>query len=106
MTGEERFKSLIDQLELANEDVIKGKMMSSDGLKVNNKVFTFFHKGQMGFRLNPKFDTKAYGLNHAKPLSPFKTKPPLKGWFMVADNEADKWPELAEMALEFTRMLK
>jgi hypothetical protein len=81
-------------------------MMSSPGLKYNNKVFAFYHKGNMGFRLGPQFSPPQHGIKFAKPLSPFKTKPPLKGWYVIDQIEKDLWPVLAEMALEFTMTLK
>lgn len=94
-------RSLLEQ----HPDVIEGKMMSSPGLKCNNKVFAFHHKDQMGFRLGPSFDPVTFGLTTAAPLSPFKTKPPLKGWFMVTSDERFRWAELSALALEFTRSL-
>jgi hypothetical protein len=36
-------------------------------------------------------------------LSPFKTKPALKGWFYVDNSESKFWLELAKKALDFTR---
>lgn len=79
--------------------------MSSPGLKCNNKVFAFHHKKEMGFRLGPSFDPVDFGLQTARPLSPFKTKPPLKGWYMVHESERSHWQKLIEIALEFTRTL-
>lgn len=86
-------------------DVVEGNMMSSPGLKCNNKIFVFHHKEDMGFRLGPAFNADEFGLQTAKPLSPFKTKPPLKGWFMVHDSERGQWERLTILALEFTRTL-
>ncbi|XOV93642.1 MAG: hypothetical protein ACFHWX_02810 [Bacteroidota bacterium] len=87
-------------------DVESGNMMSSPGLKFKEKVFAFFHKGKMGFRLGPNFDPDKMGLRNHEPLSPFKTKPPLKGWFIVDQSEMDFWEPLTEMALAFTQTLK
>ena len=105
MTGEERFEKIATQFVEGQEGVILGKMMSSPGLKYNNKVFAFFHKDKMGFRLGTSFNLEANGVKHAEPLSPFKTKPPLKGWYMVDVIEADLWPLLTEEALRFTQTL-
>ncbi len=59
----------------------------------------------MGFRLGSGFDPNEFGLKEVRPLSPFKTKPPLKGWFMVDKSESDDWQTLASLALEYTKSL-
>ncbi len=86
--------------------VVEGKMMRALGLKYNNKVFAFFHEEKMGFRLGPNFDEEKMGLKNVQPLSPFKTKPQLKGWFIIDQNEIDLWEPLTSMALTFTQTLK
>ena len=103
MSAEEKFNAIVKKMEPEYTDVHLGKMMSSPGLKVNNKVFAFYHKETMGFRLGKNFDAPKYGLKTARWLSPFKTKPPLKAWYIIDFSEADFWEELASMAMEFTR---
>ncbi len=99
------FNRIADDFAASNPDVRLGKMMSSPGLTCNGKVFAFIGKEGMGFRLGLAFDPVAFGLRNPKPLNPFKTKPPLKGWYIVAEAEQDKWEALAARALEFTRTL-
>lgn len=94
-------QNILDQ----HHDVVEGNMMSSPGLKCNNKVFVFHYKEEMGFRLGPGFTPDEFGLRSARPLSPFRTKPPLKDWFMVHDSERGQWERLTILALEFTRTL-
>ena len=106
MTAKEKFNQIVEKLEAGDPNVHLGKMMSSPGLKVNNNVFTFYHKETMGFRLGKKFDAEKFGLKTARWLSPFKTKPPLKAWYIIDYEEEEFWEELAGMALEFTRLLK
>ena len=102
-----KFLSLSEKFTSADPDVIPGKiMMSSPGLKYRDKVFAFQHKNEMGFRLGPLFDPVKFGLLQVKPLSPFKSKPPLKGWFMVDEIESEQWELLGSMALEFTKTMK
>ncbi|NKB60468.1 MAG: hypothetical protein GKS00_29530 [Alphaproteobacteria bacterium] len=103
--GNPAFERIVAQFTAAHADVVAGKMMSAPGLKCNDKVFAFHTKDGMGFRLGPTFDPKAYGLREAAPLNPFKTKGPLKGWYVVNANEIDQWEGLAEQALAFTRTL-
>ncbi len=89
----------ITKLLSSQEGVAPGKMMSSDAIRYNKKVFTFFYKDMMTFKLGADFDPTELYIEEWYPLSPFKTKPPLKGWFMVPEKYMDKWPQLAEMAL-------
>lgn len=104
--AEEKFYTIVKLLEETNEDVHLGKMMSSPGLKVGKKVFTFYHKETMGFRLGKDFEPEKLGLKTARYLSPFKTKPPLKAWQIIDFEENEFWEELATLALDFTRRLK
>ncbi len=106
MTAEEKFNQISKKLVEDNEDVHEGKMMSSPGLKVANKVFAFYHRDTMGFRVGKEFDAEKFGLKTAHYLSPFKTKPPLKAWQIVEAEESEFWLEMAEMALVFTRQSK
>ncbi len=101
-----QYNSIVQMLTRQYPQVKMGKMMSSEAVKVNDKVFAFYHKGSMGFRLGANFDTQKFGVLSAKPLSPFKTKPPLKGWYMVFETESNQWEILAQMAFEYTQTLK
>lgn len=105
VSTESQFMTLVSKFSSSHPDVILGKMMSAPGLKYRDKVFAFYHKQEMGFRLGPKFEPMKFGLTNAKPLSPFKTKPPLKGWYIINENESEFWEILAEMALDFTMTL-
>jgi hypothetical protein len=103
---EKQFNSIVSKITSLDQDVNLGKMMSSPGLKYKDKVFAFYHKETMGFRLGPDFNPDKIGLKNAKPLSPFKKKPPLKGWFIIEQYESDTREMLAEMSLEYTKTLK
>lgn len=102
---EEYFNQLVSHFISKYEKVSSGKMMSSPGLKYDDKVFAFFHKDRMCFRVGPHVNLSDMNIMNFEPLSPFKTKPPLKGWFYVDYSEKDKWEHLSEMALDFTRTL-
>jgi hypothetical protein len=106
MKPEEIYTSLLVAEFSQMEGVTIGKMMSSPGLKYNNKVFAFYHKETMGFRLGNNFSSQKFGLLSAQPLSPFKTKPPLKGWVIVDASESKFWSTLCSMALTYTQTLK
>lgn len=85
------------------EGVTIGKMMSAPALQYRGKVFAFFHKGAMTFKLGKQFDPEAFGLREWSYLSPFKNKPPMRGWLVVQAQEKDQWPYLTELALAFVQ---
>lgn len=105
MDGETLFNHISDKFCLDESDVHLGKMMSSPGLQYKGKVFAFYFRDRMGFRLGSDFDMKKFRLKSVEPLNPFKTKPPLKGWYVVTQDEKAKWERLTDMALQFTRTL-
>ncbi len=105
MVGADEFERIVAQFTAMESNVHPGKMMSAPGLKYKDKVFAFLAKDGMGFRLGREFDPVAFGLINAKPLNPFKTKGPLKGWYVVDADEIDQWESLAARALAFTRTL-
>ncbi len=66
-----------------HKGVRKGKMMSAPGITLDGKVFAFYWKKEMIFRLGKDFDADAFGLKEWHLLNPFKERPPMKGWFCV-----------------------
>lgn len=102
--AETLYRQIADKLTSKHNDVYEGKMMSSPGLKCNDKVFAFYNKEAMGFRLDKDFDIHQYAAD-PKPLSPFKKKPPLKGWWIIDHPENKCWEELADIALSYTKTL-
>lgn len=99
------FLHLVDTLSSANADVALGKMMSASGLKYKGKVFAFYYKDGMVFRLGKQFVPEQHGILHAQPFNPYKTKGPVPGWFVLDKTEKQLWKELAVRALEFTQTL-
>ncbi|NDI35627.1 hypothetical protein [Chengkuizengella sediminis] len=94
------FEKIANQLVLSGVNVSHGKMMSSPAIKYKTKVFTFYDKKEMVFKLGKDFDPKTHNLQHTRVLSPFKNKIPLSGWLVVSSNESNRWEELAYIALE------
>jgi len=97
MNARNKFEEIRTLLS-SQEGISPGKMMSSEAIRCNDKVFAFFHNEMMTFKLGSGFDPSDMGIDEWFPLSPFKTKPPLKGWYMIPEEYMDKWPQLAEMA--------
>lgn len=98
--AEQQFYHIVDVLTEEFADVTQGPMMSAPGLKCNGKVFAFLYKGEMGFKLGKQTDPAGLGISDYKPLSPFKTKGPLPGWFVVGTKEISHWENLARFALK------
>jgi hypothetical protein len=104
MNKEEKlFNSITEKLVAYEVDVTAGKMMSSPGLKYRNKVFAFYYKNEMIFRLGKDFKPGSEGIINYSLLNPFKNKPPLAGWFCISFNESAKWEKLANLALDKIR---
>ena len=98
MTLENQWQALADSLIEKYEDVTWGKMMSAPALQYNGKVFAFFYKGVMTFKLGKGYDIEQHGIHEYEHLAPFKAKPPMTAWFIVDD--ATHWQTLATIALE------
>lgn len=81
------------------DDVFLGKMMSAPGLKYRNKVFAFYYQEKMCFKLVTTKSLDALEVPYEL-LNPFKTKPPLKGWFIIDAEFSMHWEMLAKEALE------
>jgi len=99
-SSEKIFNSIGEKLSKENANVSIGKMMSSPGIKYKDKVFAFYYKEQMVFKLGRDFDLPSIGINSYSLLSPFKTKPPLADWFEIPYEYENKWEELARIAMQ------
>lgn len=95
------FNEIADGLSADNKHVARGPMMSAPGIRYKNKNFAFFHKNEMTFKLGKAFDAKGNGINKVRHLSPFKTKPPLKAWYIVSSDQKEIWTYLADLALDY-----
>lgn len=102
---EKIYQNIVHKMVNSEPGICEGKMMSAPAVKYNNKVFVFYFKECIGLRLGAAFDPVKFGLINYKTLSPFKTKPPIKGWFVVEKEESNLWMTLSELALNFTKTL-
>ena len=94
------FEKIAEKLSGENNSVAPGKMMSSPGIRYKNKVFAFYAKKEMIFRLGKGFQPEAFKIKSYSLINPFKSKPPLAGWFQISFAEKEKWEKLARLALE------
>ena len=99
--AKELFDQITNDLIEKNPNVRLGKMMSAPGIQYKKKNFAFIHDGEMTFKLGKNFNAQANGIHEVRYLSPFKTKPPLKAWYVISQSQMQIWPDLAEMALDY-----
>jgi hypothetical protein len=93
------FNKIGDSLSKDCLHITKGKMMSAPGIKYKNKVFAFYYKKEVIFRLGEDFDPKEHNVEKCRPLNPFKNKAPMKNWFQIPYSENLRWEKLAKYAL-------
>ncbi len=80
-----------------------GKMMHSEAIHYQGKVFAFFStKGKMVFKLGKDFDVADFH-ESLQVFSPFKSKKPMSGWYQSDAAFKDTWYELTEKALELIK---
>lgn len=99
---QELFQGIVKKLSRL-KGVKTGRMMSAPGITFNGKVFVFYWKKEMIFRLGKDFDASAFGLKDWHLLNSFKNRPPMTGWFCVPYSESRHWEELARRAIAATR---
>ena len=100
--AEQCFRKIYDDFPNMYSGAVQGKMMSSDALKVNGKVFCFYYEKEdaMCFKLGKNTDPERPELQNAGLLNPFKSKGPLMGWFVVPYTGKAIYESLAEEAFE------
>lgn len=96
---EELFNKLRDTMTASYTEVMKGTMMSSPGIQLKGKNFAFLYNQSLAVRLGRDFEPESEGIHKYILLNPFKTKPPLKDWFVIGFEEADKWLPLIKIAM-------
>lgn len=94
-----RFEEIREKFIAEQENVLAGKMMSSEAITYKKKVFAFYMTDDsMGFKLGREFQAEAHDITDYNVLSPFKNKAPMLDWLLIPDS--DKWEELADIALK------
>jgi len=102
--GRDVFESVVARMTAEHDGVGPGRMMSCAAVSYKGKVFAFLSAGgEMVFRLGKEFDAEAAELVDWSYLSPFKTKPPMRGWICVSTAQLERWSGLAEEALAIMR---
>jgi hypothetical protein len=94
-----RFEQICEHFLQDYEHIAVGKMMSSNGISYKGKFIAFYMSDDsLCFKLGREFNLEEHGISEYRVLSPFKNKAPMLDWIIVSD--ADKWDELARIALK------
>ncbi|GAB5526800.1 MAG: hypothetical protein Roseis2KO_46720 [Roseivirga sp.] len=101
--AEQLFDKLKQEIISNHEGVHEGTMMGSPGIQYNKKNFTFLYRQTVAFRAGRDFEPESEGIHDYTMVNPFKNKPALKDWFAIGPEYSDKWPLLAEIALQRIR---
>ena len=88
------------QLVQEYDGVEPGNMMRSPALRYSGKVFCFYYQSQMCFKLDTQTAHFMGQYPGSSYLSPFKNKPPMKGWLFVPSEYHEQWKSLAHYALD------
>ncbi len=101
------WRNLADGLVAHEAGVERGRMMSSDAVKFNGKVFAFFTASGrfagLGVRLGKEVDVFSLKLRDWEYLAPFKSKPPMMDWILIGPKDRARWGEMARLALDIMR---
>ena len=99
MDPQARYDELADDLAAQHGDVALGKMFGMPCVKRNGKAVAGYYRGDMVFKLpDEAARERALALDGAQLFDPMGGRP-MKEWVQVPAAHADRWPELAELAL-------
>ena len=103
MSGLDAFEELCDDLLARNADLERAQMMGYPSLKRNGRLVACFSAGEdaMVFKLvDPSAHAGALALDGAHLFDPGGRGRPFKEWVVVPPALTDRWPDLAESALD------
>jgi len=103
MVAEKKFDEICIKILEKFPDAHLGKMMSAPGIQYKKKNFAFFWDSQMCFKLGYNYKVEAHGVKTWSYLNPFKSKPPMKAWYILSSHEMDYWEELTEVAFHLMK---
>jgi hypothetical protein len=81
--------------------VTSGRMMSAFGLRVNNKIFAMFPRGEFVVKLPKTQVDELVSAGKGRRFDPGHGRL-MKEWVVISDGKAD-WIELAEQAFRFVK---
>lgn len=87
-----------------NSEVNEAKMMHAPAIGFGKKVFSFYFKEAMIFKLGKDFNPEKEGITNWEHLNPFKNKPPMKAWFVIPyEGGKQYWEDLILKSFEFIK---
>lgn len=92
---EKIFYEIADQMISEYPQVAMGVMMRSPAITFRSKVFAFYYNKAMIFKLDGATESYLEKYTGSSYLSPFKNKPPMKGWLVVPSEFNQAWKLLA-----------
>ncbi|WP_149304491.1 hypothetical protein [Pareuzebyella sediminis] len=96
---EQYFNEIRERFCLTSPEIRTGKMMRSEAITYQGKVFAFFsRKKRMVFKLGKEFDPDSLGID-IQVFNPFKNRGALHGWFEVPFTGKEQWEPLTKRAL-------
>ena len=99
----ELFEKIRTRLISEENYVSAGKMMSTEAIKYNGKVFAFISRnGNMVFKFGVEFNPDDHEFESV-PFNPFKKKSPLAGWFEVSYSQYQFCDTLTKEALSIIK---
>jgi len=102
MDAQAAYDAVADRF-LPDPAVAEGRMMSSQGLKVQGKFFAWLYRGQLVVKL-PKERCTALVDGGATRFDPGGSRP-MKEWIVIPADRSEEWPALADEALAFVRSI-
>ena len=98
-------EELFHKIAAEMPDATEGKMFGALSIKApNNKAAVLFKNDRIAFKLDPPTLQETLSLDGAQIFSPADGRP-MNGWVELPYHYAEKWPDLAQKALEFVRTL-
>ena len=97
------FNEISDQFCAKDRAIKAGKMMSSEAITYEHKVFAFFsRKKKMVFKLGKSFEPDLQDLD-IEVFNPFIKRAPLYGWFELDYLNKEHWEHFTNQALEIIK---
>ncbi|MBK0402118.1 hypothetical protein I5M27_03925 [Adhaeribacter sp. BT258] len=98
-------EELYHKIATQTPDATQGKMFGALCLKApNNKAGVLFKNDSIAFKLEESLLNETLSLDGAQIFEPADGRP-MNGWVQVPYSYSEKWPELAQKAMEFVKTL-
>ena len=99
-------EELFHQIATQIPDAAEGKMFGALCMKApNGKAGVLFKKDNIAFKLEDAELQKTLSLDGARIFEPADGRP-MNGWVQLPYSYAEKWPELAQKAMDYVSTLK